>query len=720
MCDPITKELKGFNVVVGGGMGRSHRNEATFAMMAEPIGYVPKDDIFHAVKAIVATQRDYGRRDDRKQARLKYLLHEWGMDKFRRVTEQYYGKQFEAFKPLPPWEHVNYLGWGEQGDGKLYCGVYVQNGRVKGVAKKAFREVVEKYGLNAIITAEQDLVLTGIDPADRAAVQATLEAAGLDTEAGAGANPTNRLDASAIACPALPLCGLAMSEAERGLPDINARLVALLDRMGLGDESFVVRMTGCPNGCARPYMAEGGFVGDGPRSYQIWLGGSPGHTRLAEPFMDKMKVDKLEETFEPLFSFFKARRQEGESFGDFCARVGFDVLRAYLQAYVPPKEPVLLPRVGIQPGHLGGVRRDGLRSELAQSHDLGLRGELERLESVGLDAHAGEEDRLLGGHVGLEVGPQDVEAHAGAEVPEALALLPPGFKEGEQRLERLLQLVHLHLVHEGFRQARVPWGAPQPDLVRPRAVPDEAALGHVGAGAPVGAARHADHEALVPGAHPVQEGHKAGVNVWEAALGLGHGQPAQGQGGAGDGRGIEAVRGVGPGARLRVEAGGLEGRLHRGPVGGVDARQDEVLLRRDDGVQPVLLNDLPEGLLGHALHPPVLHVHPAVQLAVPLLAPPQVVHMLPRGQRLEGLELLPVVLLRHPAELVHSPLMQQVLQARLLAVVPAAVVPLRRHDGLDGVEDVVLRDVADGLGHHREGGLVPVGAPHAPPHDHVE
>ena len=349
MCDEATGELEGFNVVVGGGMGRSHRNEATFAMMAEPIGYVPKDDIFHAVKAIVATQRDYGRRDDRKQARLKYLLHEWGMDKFRRVTEQYYGKQFEAFKPLPPWEHVNYLGWGEQGDGKLYCGVYVQNGRVKGVAKKAFREVVEKYGLNAIITAEQDLVLTGIDPADRAAVQATLEAAGLDTEAGAGANPTNRLDASAIACPALPLCGLAMSEAERGLPDINARLVALLDRMGLGDESFVVRMTGCPNGCARPYMAEVGFVGDGPRSYQIWLGGSPGHTRLAEPFMDKMKVDKLEETFEPLFSFFKARRQEGESFGDFCARVGFDVLRAYLQAYVPPKEAVLLPRVGIEP-----------------------------------------------------------------------------------------------------------------------------------------------------------------------------------------------------------------------------------------------------------------------------------------------------------------------------------------------------------------------------------
>jgi sulfite reductase (ferredoxin) len=110
---------------------------------------------------------------------------------------------------------------------------------VKGVQKKAFREVVEKYGLNAIITAEQDLVLTGIDPADRPAVQATLEAAGLDTEAGAGANATNRLDKQAIACPALPLCGLAMSEAERGLPDVNARLVALLDRMGLGDESFV-------------------------------------------------------------------------------------------------------------------------------------------------------------------------------------------------------------------------------------------------------------------------------------------------------------------------------------------------------------------------------------------------------------------------------------------------------------------------------------------------
>ena len=150
-----------------------------------------------------------------------------------------------------------------------------------------------------------------------------------------------------MACPALPLCGLAVTEAERGLPQVNARLRTLLTKVGLED-SFVVRMTGCPNGCARPYMAEVGFVGDGPNSYQIWLGGSDNHSRLAEPFMDKMKIDKLEETFEPLFYFFKTRREsQEETFGDFCARVGFGVLRMYMKAYVPPPALVAMPRVGV-------------------------------------------------------------------------------------------------------------------------------------------------------------------------------------------------------------------------------------------------------------------------------------------------------------------------------------------------------------------------------------
>lgn len=212
-------------------------------------------------------QRDYGRRDDRRQARLKYLVHEWGIDRFRSVTEQYFGKKFGEFKPLPRWEFKDYLGWGEQGDGKLWYGIYVQNGRIKGDAKKALRAVIEKYGIPVTITANQNLILREIEPAWKADILAALSAGGVkDVE------EWDSIERTSMACPALPLCGLAVTEAERGLPDINVRIRALLTRLGMPDETFIVRMTGCPNGCARPYMAELGFVGDGPNSYQVGCG----------------------------------------------------------------------------------------------------------------------------------------------------------------------------------------------------------------------------------------------------------------------------------------------------------------------------------------------------------------------------------------------------------------------------------------------------------------
>jgi sulfite reductase (ferredoxin) len=344
MSDPATGEVQGYNILTGGGMGRTHNNQSTFPTLTEPLGYVAKEDIYHVVKAILATQRDYGRRDDRRMSRLKYLVHSWGVDKFRMVVEQYFGKKLEPFQPLPAWEHKNYLGWGEQGDGLLFYGVFVPNGRLKGEGKKMLRHLIEKHELNVMLTAEQNIILCNVDPAWKEEIQASLEGVGyIDYESADG------LDTSSMACPALPLCGLAVAEAERGLPAVTKRIRAVMSKVGLSaDTFFVIRMTGCPNGCARPYMAELGFVGDGPNSYQIWLGGTPNHSRLAEPFMDKMKLDKLEETFEPLFYFYKTRRlSETESFGDFCARVGFDVLRVYTKAYVPPPSITQLPRVSV-------------------------------------------------------------------------------------------------------------------------------------------------------------------------------------------------------------------------------------------------------------------------------------------------------------------------------------------------------------------------------------
>jgi len=320
--------VNGYNLVVGGGMGRSHRNNDTFPALAQPLGYVKKEDIFYAVKAIVCVQRDYGRRDDRKQSRLKYLVHEWGIDKFRSVVEQYFGKKVEEYQPLPDWEFLDYVGWFEQGDGKLCYGIFVENGRLKGEMKKALRTIVDRYEIPVSLTGNQNIILCDLEPSWKEDIMSVLTAAGVKSE-----EEVDELQRFSMACPALPLCGLAIAEAERGLPDVNVRLRKLLEKVGLGEEHFVVRMTGCPNGCARPYMAEVGFVGDGPNSYQIWLGGCPNQTRLAELFMDRMKIDKLEETFEPFFVYFKEDRKPKETFGDFCARVGFASLKQYAETY---------------------------------------------------------------------------------------------------------------------------------------------------------------------------------------------------------------------------------------------------------------------------------------------------------------------------------------------------------------------------------------------------
>ena len=220
----------GYNVYVGGGMGRSHRNDATFPRAATLLGFCGPRDILYAVKAITCTQRDYGRRDDRKQSRLKYLVESWGMERFKTVTEQYYGKKFEAGVELAPFEFPTYLGWNEQGDGKLWYGVHVQNGRLRGEMKKALRNVIERYELPVRLTAQQDMLLTDVDPAWKADIMATLQAAGVKD-----ASEVDALERLSMACPALPLCGLAITEAERGLPDDQRAFAHDHDQGWFGD-----------------------------------------------------------------------------------------------------------------------------------------------------------------------------------------------------------------------------------------------------------------------------------------------------------------------------------------------------------------------------------------------------------------------------------------------------------------------------------------------------
>jgi sulfite reductase (ferredoxin) len=320
-------EVLGFNIYAGGGLGRTHNKEETFARIADPIGYVPKDDIYDLVKAIVSTQRDYGDRTNRRHARMKYLIHDWGVANFTAKVEEYYGKKIEPLKQLPAFKYIDFLGWHEQGDGKVFLGISVVNGRIKDDGdfklRTALREIVQTYQIPMRVTPHQNVLIYDIDPVDRDNINNILISNGVEPDP----LKIDTLVRYSMACPALPTCGLAVTESERVAPSVNERFRVLMDKLGLPEEQFVIRMTGCPNGCARPYMAEVGFVGSFPESYQVWLAGCPAQTRLAQVYTDRMHINDLETFFTPMFEYFKKDRKPGEAFGDFCNRVGLASIR---------------------------------------------------------------------------------------------------------------------------------------------------------------------------------------------------------------------------------------------------------------------------------------------------------------------------------------------------------------------------------------------------------
>lgn len=329
-------ELQGFNILVGGGLGRTHNKEETFARKADPLGYVSKEDVYDLVKAIVATQRDYGDRFNRRHARLKYLINDWGVEKFREQVESFFGKPLESFQNLPSWQYHDFLGWQEQGDGKLFFGLSIENGRIADQGnwqlKTALREIITKFSLPIRLTPNHNLIIYEVEPGIKGEITAIFQQHGVETQP----EQINNLVRYSMACPALPTCGLAITESERILPSVLARIDQLLAKLNMSEDHFVIRMTGCPNGCARPYMAELGFVGSAPNAYQIWLGGTPNQTQLAQPYVNKMPIDELESFLEPILVFFRDHRQTQESFGEFCHRVGFDAIREFSGSYQPP------------------------------------------------------------------------------------------------------------------------------------------------------------------------------------------------------------------------------------------------------------------------------------------------------------------------------------------------------------------------------------------------
>ncbi len=322
--------LAGFNVLAGGGMGMTHNNDETFPRLADVIGFVTPDQAVATIAAIVTIHRDFGDRTNRKHARLKYILHEWGVETFRIELNQRLGFEIQPARAMPAFEVLDHMGWNEQGDGLLYLGIPVENGRVADRGdnrlRSGLRAIIEQFNLSVRLTPQQSILLTNIQPQDRPAIDNLLREYQIRT-----VEEISQIRRYALACPAMPTCGLAITEAERAFPHVIDEFESLLAEIGLGDNEIVMRMTGCPNGCARPYVAEIGFVGRSLDKYTIMIGGRFNGTRLAEEFIDLVHLDALAETLRPALTLYRDERQEGERFGDFAYRVGLDRLRAVAQ-----------------------------------------------------------------------------------------------------------------------------------------------------------------------------------------------------------------------------------------------------------------------------------------------------------------------------------------------------------------------------------------------------
>ena len=313
-------QLVGYNIAVGGGMGRSHGNEQTYPRLADVIGFFTPDKIVDVAKAVLTIHRDFGDRTDRKHARLKYIVAERGVDWTRAEIEKRAGFTLAPAKPYQFRTTADLLGWRKAVDGSWFLGLFVETGRVKDAEgcklKTALRQIADKFtNLEFRLSANQNLILANVAENDKAAINSILTVNGVKTE-----NQASVLHAAAMACPALPTCGLALAESERMLPGLIDLIEKLCAEVGLAGQEIIIRSTGCPNGCARPYMAEIAFVGKAPGRYQVWLGADATGTRLNRVWKEMMKETDIETEFRPVLARFAKERNAGERFGDWCQR----------------------------------------------------------------------------------------------------------------------------------------------------------------------------------------------------------------------------------------------------------------------------------------------------------------------------------------------------------------------------------------------------------------
>ncbi|MCY9668400.1 assimilatory sulfite reductase (NADPH) hemoprotein subunit [Paenibacillus alginolyticus] len=314
--------LKGFNVSVGGGMGMTHGDPLTYPQVAQVIGFITPDQMIDLAEKTVTIQRDYGDRSVRKHARFKYTIDDRGIDWFVDELTARLGWKLEAARPYHFDHNGDRYGWVKGSNGKWHFNLFIQNGRVKDednyLLMTGLREIAKVHNGDFRLTANQNLVIGNVSTQKKKKIEELIKEYGLTDGLQYSA-----LRRSSMACVSLPTCGMAMAEAERYLPDLMDKIEPMLEEAGLSDKEIVIRMTGCPNGCARPMLAEIAFIGKAPGKYNMYLGGGHSGNRLNKLYKENIGEVEILESLRPIINQYAKERQENEHFGDFVIRAGY-------------------------------------------------------------------------------------------------------------------------------------------------------------------------------------------------------------------------------------------------------------------------------------------------------------------------------------------------------------------------------------------------------------
>lgn len=319
-CKDKNGNLTGFNLLAGGGMGVTHNNKKTYPRTGSMLGFVSKDEVHIACEKVMLVQRDHGDRKNRKHARLKYTIDDMGVDVFKGKVEELWGKSFEKPKPFKFQSNIDTFGWQKDENGLNHFTFFIENGRIEDTAefpmKTGLREIAKVHKGEFRLTGNQHLIISNVADEDLDNIKAMMAKYKLDNVQFSG------LRLSSSACVAFPTCGLAMAESERYLPELISKLEGVIEENGMRQDSIVMRMTGCPNGCARPWLAEVAFVGKAYGAYNMYLGGGYHGQRLNKLYKSSIKEDEILAIMKPLLKRYSLERTEGEHFGDFCIRIG--------------------------------------------------------------------------------------------------------------------------------------------------------------------------------------------------------------------------------------------------------------------------------------------------------------------------------------------------------------------------------------------------------------